>query len=232
MPPSRTPPLIHFLQKKKHRIQCFIADLHHSTPHTFRIFSHRKGRPICTHICLAILHVRIWYSTHVSCFCFSENPFRKPCLLTAFYLQWHRAFSFDDSRHIPISWTSLTNVPRYACNTVRMNFSHEPCMRCRKTSRTRNYNTESDHKTRHHSVSRKGKEDNNAHPTRTSATALDRRLSALQSATSATQELDRFSILCDSQKHTTCLDVYFSACLKHSKIPSTDKTPCVQLLFS
>ena len=87
-------------------------------------------------------------------------------------------------------------------------------MRHHKVSRTRNYNTESDHKTRHHSVSGKGKEDNSARPTRTSATALDKGLSALQSATSARQELDRFSILCDSQKHTTCLDVHYSGVLQ------------------
>ena len=41
-----------------------------------------------------------------------------------------------------------------------------------------------------------------------------RRLSAQQSATSARQELDTFSILRDSHKYTTCLDVHHSACFK------------------
>ena len=39
----------------------------------------------------------------------------------------------------------------------------------------------------------------------------NRRLSAHQSATSATQDLNRFSILCDSQKHTTSLDTHHKA---------------------
>ena len=46
----------------------------------------------------------------------------------------------------------------YACDTVQMNFSLEPCVRCHEVSRTRNYNTESDHKTGHHSVYGEGKE--------------------------------------------------------------------------
>ena len=37
---------------------------------------------------------------------------------------------------------------------------------------------------------------------------LNMRLSAHQSATSATQDLNRFSILCDSQKHITYLDTH------------------------
>ena len=37
------------------------------------------------------------------------------------------------------------------------------------------------------------------------------RLSAHQSATSATQDLNKDSTLCDSQKYTTCLDVHYSA---------------------
>ena len=45
-----------------------------------------------------------------------------------------------------------------------------------------------------------GKANNSARPTSTSATALDRRLSAHESATSATQDLNRYSILCDCQK--------------------------------
>ena len=37
------------------------------------IFSHKKGRPIYTHIFLAILRVLVWYSTHVSFFVFSNG---------------------------------------------------------------------------------------------------------------------------------------------------------------
>ena len=47
-----------------------------------------------------------------------------------------------------------------------------------------------------------------------SATTLNRRLSAQQSATSARQELGTFSILRDSRKYATCLDVHYSACSK------------------
>ena len=72
----------------------------------------------------------------------------------------------------------------------------------------------------------KGKEDNNARPTRTSATALNKRLSAHQSATSARQELDKFTILCDSQKHTTCLDIHYNACLKHFNFLHRQNTVC------
>ena len=50
----------------------------------------------------------------------------------------------------------------------------------------------------------------------------NKRLSAHQSATSATQDLNRFSILCDSQKYTASLDVHHSACLKHCNF-STDQ---------
>ena len=39
----------------------------------------------------------------------------------------------------------------------------------------------------------------------------NKRLSAHMSATSATLDLNKFSILCDSQKCTTCLDVQYSA---------------------
>ena len=39
----------------------------------------------------------------------------------------------------------------------------------------------------------------------------NRRLSAHQSATSATHDPSKVSILCDSQKYTTCLDVHYSA---------------------
>ena len=50
----------------------------------------------------------------------------------------------------------------------------------------------------------KGKEDNR-----------NRRLSAHQSATSATQDLNRFPFLCDSENFSTCLDIYCNAGLKH-----------------
>ena len=113
----------------------------------------------------------------------------------------------------------------YAGNTVRMSFSLEPNMRCHEASRTRNYNTESDHKTGHHSVSGKGKDDNSARPTHTSATALNRRLSAPR-ARHALHRSWTDSSLCDSQKHTTCLDVHFSACLKHSNFLHRQNTVC------
>ena len=66
-------------------------------------------------------------------------------------------------------------------------------MRCREVSRTRTYNAESKHSGHDTTVCQeKGKEDN-------SATALNKRLSAQQSATSARQELNIFCILRDSQ---------------------------------
>ena len=57
---------------------------------------------------------------------------------------------------------------------------------------------EQTHRTWHHNVSRKRKEGN-------------RRLSAQQSATSARQELDTFSILRDSQNYTTILEKHFNS---------------------
>ena len=70
-------------------------------------------------------------------------------------------------------------------------------MRCHDVSRAQNFDTKNSHKTE-----REERQQN-------------RRLSAHQSATTATQDLNRFSILCDSQKHTTCLDTHHKACLKH-----------------
>ena len=64
-------------------------------------------------------------------------------------------------------------------------------MRCREVSRTRTYNAECKH-TGTTVCQEKGKEGN-------SASALNRRLSAQQSATSVKQELDTFSTLRDSQ---------------------------------
>ena len=77
-------------------------------------------------------------------------------------------------------------------------------MRCHDVSRAQNYNTENSHKTE-----REERQQN-------------RRLSAHQNATSATQDLNKFSILRDSQKHTTCLDTHHKACLKYSDF-STDQ---------
>ena len=59
----------------------------------------------------------------------------------------------------------------------------------------------------HHRVARqrKGKQQGGA-------TAPSKRLSSRKSATAP----DRFSILCDSQKHTTCLDIQYSGRLKHT----------------
>ena len=49
--------------------QLFITSPSHGTPHTFWIFSCRKGKPICIHIFLAMLHVPVLLSTHVSSSC-------------------------------------------------------------------------------------------------------------------------------------------------------------------
>ena len=76
-------------------------------------------------------------------------------------------------------------------------------MRCHDVSRAQNCDTK------------------NSHKTEREERQLNRRLTAHQSATSATQDLNRFSILCDSQKHTTCLDTHHKACLKHFH-PSMD----------
>ena len=66
-------------------------------------------------------------------------------------------------------------------------------MRCREVSRTRTYNAESKHTGHDTTVCQeKGKEGN-------SATAINRCLSAKQSATSARQEPDTLSVLRDSQ---------------------------------
>ena len=96
------------------------------------------------------------------------------------------------------SATKFSKCTPYACDTVRTIFLLEPCMRRHEVSRA--------HKTKTlRAVTKlKGKREQR-----------NRRLSAHQSATSATQDLNKFSILCDSQKYTTCLDVHYSACLKH-----------------
>ena len=84
-------------------------------------------------------------------------------------------------------------------------FDLSQCLRRHEVSRTRDNNNEDSHK-----AERERKQHN-------------RRLSAHQSATSATQDLNRFSILCDPQKCTTCLDVHHSACLKHSNFFNRSK---------
>ena len=53
------------------------------------------------------------------------------------------------------------------------------------------------------------KEDNSARPTYTSQQAL-------VSASERDKRWDRLTILCVCQKHITCLDVHYNACLKHS----------------
>ena len=80
-------------------------------------------------------------------------------------------------------------------------------MKCHDVSRAQNCDTKNNQKTE-----RKKRQQN-------------RRLSAHQCATSATQDLNRFSILCDSQKHTTCLDTHHKACLKqfHSSMDHNER---------
>ena len=51
-----------------------------------------------------------------------------------------------------------THVPRTRADAVRMHLSLIPCIRCHEVSRTRNCNTESDHKTGHNGVPGEGKE--------------------------------------------------------------------------
>ena len=59
------------------------------------------------------------------------------------------------------------------------------------------------------------KEDNSARQTRTSEQAL-------VSAPERDKRWDTLTILCDSQKNTTCLDIHCNACLKLS-FSSTDQ---------
>ena len=84
----------------------------------------------------------------------------------------------------------------------------------------------------HHRVARQRKRK------QTGASNAHRRHSAEQALVStrkrdcSSQRLDRFSILCDSQKHTTRLGIHFSACLKHSNFLNTQNLLCIQLLFT
>ena len=87
-------------------------------------------------------------------------------------------------------------------------------MRRHEVSRTRDYNTEDSHK-----AEKKRRQQN-------------RRLSVHQSATSATQDLNRFSILCDCQKHTTCLNIHYNACQKQSNFLNRPKYTVSPLLFT
>ena len=68
------------------------------------------------------------------------------------------------------------------------------------------------------------KEDNSARPTCTSEQAL-------VSAPERDKRWDRLTILCDSQKHTTCLDIHYNVRLKHSD-SSTDRNTLSPLLFT
>ena len=62
------------------------------------------------------------------------------------------------------------------------------------------------------------KEDNSARPTCMSEQAL-------VCAPERDKRWDRLTILCDSQKHTTCLDMHYSACLKHYNSSTDRNTP-------
>ena len=77
------------------------------------------------------------------------------------------------------------------------------------------HSTESDHKT----------EDNSARPSCTSEQAL-------VSATERDKRWDSLTFLCDSQKHTTCLDIHCNACLKHLNSPTHQKNTVSPLLFT
>ena len=69
------------------------------------------------------------------------------------------------------------------------------------------------------------KEDNSARPTCTSEQAL-------VSAPERDKRWDRLTILCDSQKHTTCLDIHYNACSKHCNSSTDQKYAVSPLLFS
>ena len=69
------------------------------------------------------------------------------------------------------------------------------------------------------------KEDNSARPTRASEQAL-------VSAPERDLRWERFTILCNSQKQTSRLDIHYSACLKHSDSPIDQNTLWFQLLFT
>ena len=90
------------------------------------------------------------------------------------------------------SAAKVSKCTTYACDTVRTTFLLEPCMRRHEVSRAHRT------KTLRAVTKLKGKRKQR-----------NKRLSAHQSATSATQDL-RFS-----QKYTTFLDVHCAACLKH-----------------
>ena len=99
----------------------------------------------------------------------------------------------------------FTDLAKEMCVTQCGRLFHmSQCMRCHDASRAQNCNTENSHRTE-----REERQQN-------------KRLSAHQSATSATQHLNRFSILCDAQKHTDCLDTHHKACLKYCNF-STDQ---------
>ena len=68
------------------------------------------------------------------------------------------------------------------------------------------------------------KEDNSARPTCTSEQAL-------VSASERDKRWDRLTFLCDCQKHITCLDIHYNACLKHSNSSTNQNTLRIQLLF-
>ena len=61
------------------------------------------------------------------------------------------------------------------------------------------------------------KEDTSARPACTCTQAL-------VSAPERDKRWDELTILCDSQKQTTCLDIHYNACLKHSNSSTNQNT--------
>ena len=133
----------------------------------------------------------------------SPTPRQKPA--------WKVALStFQQHHHVLPRLICLRQATFPSCFQLRKCVLHSAdvlshqCMRCHDVSRAQNCNTENRDK-----AEREERQQN-------------RRLSAHQSATRTTHDLNRFSILCDSQKHTACLDTHHKACLKYSKF-STDQ---------
>ena len=88
VPPSRTCPPSDFFDGLSHCIGFFTTSPSHDSPHTFCKFAYRKGKPVCIHISLAILHVLVWKSTHVSCLLTTEQAYH--CLGFPTFDLFHR----------------------------------------------------------------------------------------------------------------------------------------------
>ena len=107
---------------------------------------------------------------------------------------------------------NLRNMPRTRTTQCGQTFSLGPrCSRISRMTVAESVHTREQHNTWSDKGRGKQPDASNAHRRQ----CAERSSSTGDSATALDKTQSRFSILCDAQKYTTCLDVHYSACLKH-----------------